>query len=302
MSSTARLPRLGYLLLAALSVGWGVNWALMKVSLLEIPLWQYRAVTVAVAGVATLVLARLNRDSIAVPRGEWLALAAASIFNVALWHVLTAYGILMMASGQVSLISFTMPVWASIMGAFVLREALTRRHIMALVLGAGGIAALVARDPAAIGASPMGGMFGLLAALSWAAGTVLVKRVAWTIPILTLVGWQLLISFLPLGVIALATEPIIIHEASAKALGATAYSTFVALVICYYFWFKLVSIFPANIASVGTLLTPVVAFLAGWAVFAEPLGWRELVAVVLVLSALTLVLLQRTPAPAPVEY
>ena len=302
MNSTARLPRLGYLLLAVLTLGWGVNWVFMKTSLFEIPLWQYRAVTVAVAGAATLALAHFNRDRLAVPRGEWLALAAASIFNVALWHVFTAYGILVMATGQVALIAFTMPVWAAIMGGFFLREALTPRHILALALGIGGIAVLLSRDLAAIGASPMGGAFGLLAAMSWAAGTVIVKRVAWTIPILTLVGWQLVISFVPLAAIALAVEPVTIHTASARALGAMAYTIFIAIVFCYYAWFKLVSIFPANVASVGTLLTPVVSLLAGAAVFAEPLGWRELVAVVLVLSALALVLLWRSPAPAPAEY
>ena len=283
MESTARLPRLGYLLLAVLTLGWGVNWVFMKTSLFEIPLWQYRAVTVAVAGGATLTLAHFNGERLAVPRGQWLALAAASLFNVALWHVLTAYGILVMATGQVALIAFTMPVWAAIMGVFFLREALTRRHILALVLGIGGIAVLLSRDLAAIGASPMGGVFGLLAAVSWAAGTVIVKRVAWTIPILTMVGWQLLISFVPLAAIALAIEPI-------------------TIVFCYYAWFKLVSIFPANVASVGTLLTPVVSLLAGAAAFAEPLGWRELAAVMLVLSAVALVLLRRTPAPAPDEY
>ncbi len=148
----------------------------------------------------------------------------------------------------------------------------------------------------------MGGVFGLLAALSWAAGTVIVKRVAWTIPILTMVGWQLVISVVPLAVIALAVEPVTIHTASATALGAMAYTIFIAIVFCYYAWFKLVSIFPANVASVGTLLTPVVSLLAGAAVFAEPLGWRELTAVVLVLSALALVLLWRAPTPAPAEY
>jgi drug/metabolite transporter (DMT)-like permease len=299
MESTAGLPRLGYLLLAVLTLGWGVNWVFIKTALFEIPLWQYRAVTVAIAGGATLTLAHFKGERLAVPRGQWLALTAASLFNVAIWHVLTAYGILVMATGQVALIAFTMPVWAAIMGVFFLREALTTRHILALVLGIGGIAVLLSRDLAAIGASPMGGVLGLLAAVSWAAGTVIVKRVAWTIPILTLVGWQLVISFVPLAAFALAIEPITIHTASATAFGAMAYTIFIATVFCYYAWFKLVSIFPANVASVGTLLTPAVSLLAGAAVFAEPLGWRELAAVLLVLSAVALVLLRRTPAPAP---
>lgn len=301
MSAEAGTRRLGLVLLAGVTLAWGTNWVFMKTSLLEIPLWQYRAVLLIISSAGALALIRALGVPLAVPRGQWWALIWAALFNVTLWHVFTAYGILRLASGQVSLIAFTMPVWAAIMGVFVLRERLTGRRVLALMLGVGGIAVLMSGDLAAVGASPWGGVFALLAAISWAAGTVVVKRVRWTIPTLTLVGWQLVIGTVPIAAIALAVEPVTIHNASAVALGAMVYTAIIPIVFAYWAWFRVVQIFPATVASVGTLLAPAIALLTGAAVFGEPLGWREAAAVALILSSLALVLLQRTPAPLPAE-
>ena len=40
-----RLPRKGLLLLAALALGWGVNWPIMKIVLTEVPPLYFRAVS-----------------------------------------------------------------------------------------------------------------------------------------------------------------------------------------------------------------------------------------------------------------
>lgn len=302
MSRETRLPPLGFLLLAALSLGWGINWVFMKTSLNEIPLWQYRAVSLLVAGFSTLALAWATGARLAVPRREWGWLTLAALFNVTAWHVFSAFAILLMPTGQASLIAFTMPVWAAILGVVFLREALTPRRVAALFLGIGGIVVLLSRDFSGLGASPLGGFYAVLAAIGWAAGTIVVKHVPWTVATLPFVGWQLLIGAVPVTAVALLTETLTIHEASPMALGAMIYTVFVAIVFCYYAWFKVVGLFPTAISSIGTLAVPVVALLSGAAVFGEPLTWRELAAVALVLSALALVLIQRQPAPQPVEH
>ena len=55
--------------------------------------------------------------------------------------------------------------------------------------------------------------------------------------------------------------------------------------------------FALLIAGIGTLLTPVIGMVSGAAVLGEPFGWREILAVVLIGSALALVLI--VPALRP---
>jgi probable blue pigment (indigoidine) exporter len=54
-------------------------------------------------------------------------------------------------------------------------------------------------------------------------------------------------------------------------------------------------VLPATVASIATLATPVIGVLSGALLLAEPVGWREVVALGLVIVSLVLVL-YRTPS------
>lgn len=72
-------------------------------------------------------------------------------------------------------------------------------------------------------------------------------------------------------------------------MGAS-FTTFIALVVGYIAWFRLVELLPAHIASLASLASPVVAMLTGAAILHEALGWREVLAVGLMVTSLALVL------------
>jgi drug/metabolite transporter (DMT)-like permease len=65
----------------------------------------------------------------------------------------------------------------------------------------------------------------LLAALSWAYGTVLFKRVEWAFPVASNVGWQLLIGSAPVTIGAILLEPVPdVTRLSSNVLLALAYA------------------------------------------------------------------------------
>lgn len=293
----APLPRLGLVLLAGLSVAWGANWPIMKIALQEIPLWTFRAGSAVTGALCLLAIARATGAQIRPAPGEWKRLLIAALFNVSLWHVLVAYGTLMMPSGHASVLGFTMPLWAALIGAAVLGEGLTLRIATALMLGVGGIAVLLSRDLAAVGASPLGATLVLLAAFGWAIGTVYQKRQRWTVGTLAIAGWQLLLGALPIIAILPFVEGLHMPRASTLAWACAIYVTLVSLVFAYFAWFKIVSLFPANIAAIGTLLTPAIAVVSGALILDEPFGLPEMAALALILGALTLVLI--VPAARP---
>jgi drug/metabolite transporter (DMT)-like permease len=137
----------------------------------------------------------------------------------------------------------------------------------------------------------------LVAAIGWAIGTLYQKRQRFTVGTLALAGWQLALGSVPMFVILPFVEGFHVPQASAAAWAAATYTTVVALVFAYFAWFKIVTLFPASIAGIGTLLTPVIGMVSGAAVLGEPFGWREILAVVLIGSALALVLI--VPALRP---
>lgn len=300
MTSSQALPRLGLLLLVGLSFAWGINWPFMKIVLAEIPLWTFRAWSCIAAGLMLLALARLTGGRVRPARGEWRPIMVCAIFNVTAWHILVAIGVMQMASGHASVLAFTMPLWAAIIGVLFLGEKLTGRVAAALALGIGGIVVLLSRDFRAVGASPLGAAAVLGASIGWAVGTLYQKRQRWSVGSLALAGWQLGLGSMPMFAIMPFADGIHVPQASAAAWAAATYTTVIALVFAYFAWFKIVTLFPASIAGIGTLLTPVIGMFSGAVVLGEPFGWREVLAMALIGSALVLVLIVPALRPSAV--
>jgi len=171
-----------FLLFPAITVCWGSNWPAIKLSVLEMPIWQYRAVTAIAAGLMLLGLALASRRPIRVPRRQWGALLAISITNVTGWLILAAYGVKLLKSGQAALLGYTAPLWVVILARIILGEALTLRKLGAIAIGLSGILVLLWPSLGKFGDQPLGIICITGAAMSFGAGTVITKRVNWAVP------------------------------------------------------------------------------------------------------------------------
>ena len=285
------LPPAGFLLLAGLSMFWGMNWPMMKIVLAEIPIWPFRSLCLIVGGGALLIMTTLGGRSLRIAPREFPPLVLCALFNIVGWHLCSAYGVSLMEAGRASIIAFTMPVWAALISSLILREPTTWQRWLGLALGMAGLAVLIGPDLGTVGRTPWGAAFMLGAAVSWGTGTVLIKRFTWSLPTAALTGWQLLLGAVPISLGALwIGEAPEVAALSSSALLATLYVLAMPMIFCHWAWFKVVSLFPAVVAAMGTLAIPVVGVISSGLILGEPIGAREIVALVLVLAALTVVL------------
>jgi drug/metabolite transporter (DMT)-like permease len=289
-------------MIAGLTLFWGANWPAMKIALGELPVWSFRSFCLVGGGTGLLLLARLGGRSLYLPPGQRLPLALVALFNVVGWHLSSGYGISLMPAGRAAIIAFTMPVWASLLGSFLLDEAITRAKLIGLALGMSGLAVLIGPDLIVLESAPLGALFMLMAAVSWATGTVLLKRFHWSVPTTVLVGWQLIAGALPVSLGAVLLEaPPELAGLSNQTLLAVAYIFLCPMVFCQWAFFRTVRLFPATIAAIGTLAIPVVGVYSSAVILGESVGWREFIALSLICSALASVLLPavRRSVPPP---
>lgn len=290
--SPAGLPIAGFALLAAVTVFWGVNWPTMKIVLGELSPWWFRTICLATGGAALLTISGLSGNRVRVPPGDLKPLMLCSVFNMVGWHVFSAFGLTMVPAGRASIIAFTMPVWAALFAIPVLRERVSFPVFAGLGLGMAGLGILIGHDAVVLGSAPVGSLVMLGAALSWGLGTVLFKRFDWQTPVATAVGWQLLLASIPVGVGALLLEPLPgLTGLSTSAIFAFAYVLMFPMVFCQWAYFKIVDMFPAVYAAIGVLAVPVVGVYSSLLLLGEPVGWREVAALVLVCSAIFTVLI-----------
>ena len=282
----------GLALLVAITVIWGLNWSAVKLAVDEIPVLAFSTLRLLIGGLAMLAICRLARLPLRVPRRELRPLLIMALLNVTLWHVCAAFGVSFLASGRAAILAFTMPLWAALLAVPMLGEKLRWNILAGLAIGLGAVGVLVAPDWQAIAASPVGIILMLVAAFSWAAGTVYYKRVRWSIPTAVLTGWQILIGGLPVALAALwvdgGFEP---GRVSLVGWLSTLFAASLPTLFCQWAWFKIVDIFPAGVASVSTLAIPVIGVASGALALGEPLGPEVVGALVLVLASLGLVLM-----------
>ena len=295
------LPAAGFLLLAGITLFWGLNWPFMKITLGEIPVWTFRTICLWVGGAGLLLLARLGGQRLSLGREELGPVALCALFNIIGWHLFSGYGVSLMEAGRASIIAFTMPVWASALAVPVLGEAFSRRKALGLVLGMAGLALLIGPDLLALGRAPLGALCMLGAALTWATGTVAFKRFDWRSGTSVLVGWQLLLGAVPITIgMLLMDEAFDPAAVTPLAWGSLIYILALPMIFCQWAYFRTVRLFPASLAAIGTLAIPIVGVLSSALVLGEPAGLRELLSLLCVCAALAVVLLgsdRRPPEP-----
>ena len=194
---------------------------------------------------------------------------------------------------QVISIEFTMPIWAMVLGAIFLHERIGVRGFCALALGMSGIGALIGAELLRLGAAPLGTLLILAAAFCWGAGTVGIKAYEWRIGTIALSGWMFLIGGVPiLAVWAATVAPPDLSRLTVPGVAALGYVIFVAMVFCFTAFLRIVRLLPAGVAAISTLVIPVVGVISSSVLLHEPIGYNEILALVLVLGALSLVLLK----------
>jgi len=291
-STSQRLPAAGLWLLVLVSLAWGTNWPIMKIVLGEMPPLTFRATIVPACGVLVLLTARAVGQRILLPTPAWRPLLVSAFLNVTCWHALTAFAIREMDAGRAAILAYTMPLWVALMAWLFLGESMNARRRWALALGIAGIALLVYPDWERIVQAPGGTIYALAAAATWAAGTLWQKRVQWTAPLLTQTGWQLLTGGLPILAGALAFDSPAETAWSPALLLMLAYLALGPICLGYWAWYKVIAVFPTQVAAIGMMMVPAIGVLSGVAVLGEPLGPWEMAALILVTAAIALVLIE----------
>jgi drug/metabolite transporter (DMT)-like permease len=281
---------LGIALIVLITLVWGASWPAMKISVGAFQPWTFRVLTTTVAGAVMLAMVRASGTSVLVPRRRVPALVACAVINTTLWMLCSAFALELLPAGRSVIIAYTMPAWATLASALFLDERLTLGRVIGLALGLAGLAVLMGEDMADLTAAPVGALLMLGGAIAWAIGTIILKSVDWGVGTGVLSAWQLFIGGMPILAGAL-----IVDEGAVAAFGwreglAFAYVFVFGVLVGNWTWLKMVSIMPASIASIGTIAIPVVGVASSMVVLGEPLAWRELVALTLVVGSLVAVL------------
>ena len=268
-------------LAAVLSLLWAVTFLAQRTGVAEAdPRW-FVAWRVAIAAVvlAPFLLVAPRAGA----RLHLVALLLALVNQVAFVSLQVA-GLVTVGAGPAAAIIYLQPLLVLLGAAIVLGEPLTRRRLVAALVGFAGVA-VVSLGEASVG-SAAGVVLLLGASLSWSAGT-LVTRAAARLPAVTLVALQhiyavpFLFGIALLGPAAPEPTPVLVSTVLYAGVGGSA--------AAWLIWTLLLARGEAGVISTWLFTVPVLAAVLGVLVLGEPLNARLVLGVALVAVGVRLV-------------
>ena len=287
---------------AVLALVWGVNWPVLKLGVSEIAPLTFRALTLPVAALGLLSIAKATGNSIRIPRALWAKVTMLGIANITGWNGLLLFGVQQLPAGRSAIIAFTMPMWSVLFSLALLHEPLSGRKVAGVALGMLGMGVLLGDDIRHIQRTPTAALLVLGAAICWALGTVLLRKWKPPLPQNALTGWMMLLGWIPLAVLAPFFHGQPLRSPSAAGWFALVYNMFLAGTLAHWAWYSLARSLPVAVSSMSSLPVPIVGVFSGMLVLGERPGAGEWAALGLVVAAMIAVLWVPKPStltPAP---
>jgi drug/metabolite transporter (DMT)-like permease len=279
------------LMLVVLSFVWGTTWPAMRIALLEIPPFSMRVVSLGLGAAALLVVVRLQGRSFALERWrDWGHVIVGGILNIIGFTMLSAFALLLAATSRVTILAYTMPIWAALFAWLVLGERFSKAKVIALLLCCAGMVVLI--YPLASSGIPLGLVLAVGTGVAWAAGTVYLKWAQIHGDVAAVAAWQLTVAF----VIVCICTPFVegglhVTQAHLPAWLGMIYTGVVGSAFAYFLWFSIVGKLPAMTASLGLLSVPLIGVISTAIVLGERPTAFDMMGFVLIFAASVCVML-----------
>ena len=271
--------------LTVLSTMWGYTWVLAKQALAYAPPFAFAAERCVGGALALfLVMMLMGRPLRLVAPTQTLIVG---LVQVAGFLAFQTWALVEGGPGKTAVLIFTMPIWTLLLAWPILGERIRGPQWLAAICTLAGLALII--EPWDMHASAFSNFLGVMAALSWATGTILIKRLRarHAVDLLSLTAWQMVLGAVPLVLLA-TLVPERPTEWTLSFVEILTFMSIVSTAFGWWLWIWILDRLPAWEASLSVLGTPVVAIVSSRLVLGEPFKATEVSGIVLIGAGLML--------------
>jgi drug/metabolite transporter (DMT)-like permease len=271
--------------LTVLSTMWGYTWVLAKQALAYAPPFAFAAERCVGGALALfLVMKLMGRPLRLVAPTQTLIVG---LVQVAGFLAFQTWALVEGGPGKTAVLIFTMPIWTLLLAWPILGERIRGPQWLAAICTLAGLALII--EPWDMHASAFSNFLGVMAALSWATGTILIKRLRarHAVDLLSLTAWQMVLGAVPLVLLA-TLVPERPTEWTLSFVEILTFMSIVSTAFGWWLWIWILDRLPAWEASLSVLGTPVVAIVSSRLVLGEPFKATEVSGIVLIGAGLML--------------
>ena len=286
------------LLLLALSFCWGLSWSAMRIALDEVSPWSMRLIGYSIGAVTLLILMKAQGRSLRSRPAATAGITSPRDVPGGRFGVAGTFAQLMANTSRVIIVNYSMPVWGSLMAYFVLRERINARVAIGLALCVAGLAVLVYPVAEKSMREPIGLLLALVCALGLGrrhglhevgahqgrpAGDHILaghgRRRGVRHPLSRLRG-------------AAAYEPL-----QWRTWGGLLFNGMLGTGIAYFIWFNIIGRLSTAMASLGSLINPVVGVIGAMIVLGDRPTVPDMIGFALIFCAAACVMIPHREKP-----
>ena len=305
MTQKDELNRTDILLVALVTVSWGLTYPVTKFGIRDFPPLTFRSLSLIIGIVFLAVFMIFRGQGIGLIRREIYPVFRSGFFNIALWQIGMVYGVLYLNSGRAAILGYTMPVWAFLASIIFYRATPTWRGSIGVLLALSAIVLLAMNDWQSFLSSPVGFLAIIGGAISWGIGTAMVRNTPLKASSEALTLWSLVCGFLVMTTLAVLFETDRWRMPDLGEMLAIFYGGFFSFTLCYVIWFQLTRRLPPVVSSLSIMMVPVIGVMTSVVTLGEQLTVFDMLALLLILTAMAVVLLParlfklKRPGPPP---
>ncbi|MEH7494749.1 DMT family transporter [Neobacillus niacini] len=281
-----------YLTLAA-SI-WGGMYVVVKVVVAVIPPLELVWMRYLVAIAALLIIGFMTRQKWRIEKRYFLLIIAIGVIGNAISIVAQETGTMLSTAQMGAIITSSTPAFMVIFARLLLKEPLTVKKSLSVCLATIGVLLIVGIGEMDL-SSKLGGVALLIAALTWALMSVLVKRLPSDYSQIVVTTYSILVALIVLTPFVLPRlHAIKFSELTHPAIwGGLLYLGIVSTAGGFLLWNRGLQMLNASSGGIFFFFQPVVGTLLGWLILGEKIGVTFWIGSILILTGVFFTLIEK---------
>ncbi|MGZ3214945.1 DMT family transporter [Paracoccus sp. T5] len=278
------------------AVMWASAFTSTRMIVTEAPPLMALALRFALSGgIGVLIALAMGQTWRGLTRAQWRAVVVLGLCQNALYLGLNWTAMQWIEAGLASIIAATMPLLVAFLGWTLMSERLRPMGVAGLVLGVAGVAIIMGARLQG-GSDLTGIVMCFVAALALAVATLTVRGASSGGNVMMVVGLQMLVGAVTLGLIAPWIESWDVVY-TPRLVVAFLYTVLVPGLLATWVWFLLVGRIGAVRAATFHFLTPFFGVATAALLLGEDLGAGDVIGVAIIMVGILAVQLSKAPVP-----
>jgi drug/metabolite transporter (DMT)-like permease len=282
-----------------LTLIWGYNWVVMKLAVQYASPFQFAALRTFLGAAMLFAVLFFTKRPLALK--EFPTMLMLGLLQTCGFTGLLIWALVEGGAGKTAVLSYTMPFWVMLFAWPMLGEKVLGWQWLAVAFALFGIVLIF--DPLHVKSDGFSMLLALCSGISWAIAAIVSKKLHQRAPhldLLNITAWPTLLGSLPIVFLALVLPAPPIQWTNTFML-TIVYSIFLSGSLAWVLWLYALQRLPAGVASMASMLAPVIGVISAWVQLGERPSDIELAGMLFIALALIIISLITMKKHAPID-